>query len=82
MIYKELKELHGMDKEDAVSNAQTILDRFIFICFASSRELLPDDIARKTILGRVKSENLRDHEIWRELNYLFIDVISTESSVV
>lgn len=54
MIYKELKELHGMDKEDAVSNAQTILDRFIFICFASSRELLPDDIARKTILGRVK----------------------------
>lgn len=74
MIYKELKEQHNMAKEDAISYAQTIVDRFIFICFASSRELLPDDIARKTILGRIKSENLRDHEIWRELNYLFIDV--------
>ena len=57
MIYKELKELHEMDKDDAISNAQTILDRFIFICFASSRELLPDDIARKTLLNRIKSEN-------------------------
>jgi hypothetical protein len=74
MIYKELKELHGYDKEDAISYAQTIVDRFIFICFASSRELLPDEIARKTLLDRIKSENLRDYEIWRELNYLFKDV--------
>ena len=74
MIYKELKELHEMDKDDAVSYAQTILDRFIFICFADSRELLPDNIAHKTLLNRIKSENLRDHEIWRDLNYLFKDV--------
>jgi hypothetical protein len=26
MIYKELNELHGMDKEESISNAQTILD--------------------------------------------------------
>lgn len=74
MIYKELNELHGMNKEEAISYAQTIVDRFIFICFASSRELLPDEIARKTLLDRIKSENIRDHEIWRELNYLFKDV--------
>jgi len=74
MIYKELHELHGMDKEDAISYAQTIVDRFIFICFASSRELLPDDIARKTLLDRIKSENLREYNVWRELNYLFNDV--------
>lgn len=74
MIYKELNELHGMDKEDAISYAQTIVDRFIFICFASSRELLPRDIARKTLLDRIKTENLRDYNVWRELNYLFKDV--------
>jgi hypothetical protein len=74
MIFKELNELHGMDKNDAISNAQTILDRFIFICFASSRELLPENIARKTLMNRIKSEDIRDHEIWRDLNYLFIDV--------
>jgi type I restriction-modification system DNA methylase subunit len=74
MIYKELNELHGMDRNDAISNAQKILDRFIFICFASSRELLPDNIARKTLMNRIKSEDIRDHEIWRDLNYLFIDV--------
>ena len=71
MIYKELNELHGMDKDDAISNAQKILDRFIFICFASSRELLPENIARKTLMNRIKSEDIRDHEIWRDLNYLF-----------
>ena len=74
MIFKELNELHGMDKNDAISNAQKILDRFIFICFASSRELLPENIARNILLKRIKSEDIRDHEIWRDLNYLFIDV--------
>jgi hypothetical protein len=74
MIYKELNELHGMDKEESISNAQTILDRFIFICFASSRDLLPENIARNILLNRITSENIRDHEIWRDLNYLFIDV--------
>jgi hypothetical protein len=74
MIYKELNELHGMDKDDAIGNAQTILDRYIFICFASSRELLPENIARKTLLDRILTENIRDYEIWRDLNHLFIDV--------
>ncbi|MBZ2166635.1 Eco57I restriction-modification methylase domain-containing protein [Methanobacterium spitsbergense] len=74
MIFKELHELHRMDKNDAISNAQTILDRFIFISFSSSRNLLPPDIARNILLDRIKSENIRDHEIWRDLNYLFIDV--------
>jgi type I restriction-modification system DNA methylase subunit len=74
MIFKELNELHGMDKKESISNAQTILDRFIFICFASSRELLPENIARKTLMNRIKNEDIRDHEIWRDLNYLFIDV--------
>ncbi len=74
MIFKELREVHGIDKVNAISYAQTILDRFIFICFASSRDLLPDNVAHKTILKRIKSEDLRDYEIWRELNYLFKDV--------
>jgi hypothetical protein len=74
MIYKELNELHGMDKNDAISNAQKILDRVIFISFASSRELLPENIARNILLDRIKSGNIRDHEIWRDLNYLFKDV--------
>ncbi len=42
-----------MDKEEPISNAQRILDRFIFICFASSRELLPPDIARNILLDRI-----------------------------
>jgi len=71
MIFEELKELNGIDKVDAVSYAQTILDRFIFICFASSRDLLPDNIAHKTILKRIKNDDLRDNEVWRELNFLF-----------
>jgi hypothetical protein len=74
MIFEELKELNGIDKVDAVSYAQTILDRFIFICFASSRDLLPDNIAHKTILKRIKNDDLRDNEVWRELNFLFKDV--------
>lgn len=74
MIFKELTDLHGINKDDAISYAQTILDRFIFICFASSRDLLPEDITHKTLLDKIKNGNLRDHEIWRELNYLFIDV--------
>jgi len=74
MIYKELNEIHGIEKNQAISYAQTILDRFIFICFASSRDLLPPNIAQKTLADRIKQENFRDHEIWRELNHLFIDV--------
>jgi hypothetical protein len=74
MIYKELNELHGMDKDNAIANSQTILDRFIFISFASSRKLLPENIPRNILLDRIKSGNIRDHEIWRDLNYLFIDV--------
>ena len=79
MIIKELEELHNIERIQAISYAQTILDRFIFICFAGSREkgnrkLLPEDIAHKTLKNRIKNENFRDHEIWRELNYLFRDV--------
>lgn len=79
MIIKELEELHNIGRIQAISYAQTILDRFIFICFAGSREkgnrkLLPEDIAHKTLKNRIKVENFRDYEVWRELNYLFRDV--------
>jgi len=72
MLIAELEHIHPeVTREESVHNAQLILNRYIFICFAEDLGLLPEEISVKTIEGVT---NLRGYEIWHNLNGLFLDV--------
>jgi hypothetical protein len=72
MLIAELEYIHPeVTREESVHNAQLILNRYIFICFAEDLGLLPEEISVKTIEGVT---NLRGYEIWHNLNGLFLDV--------
>ena len=72
MLIAELEHIHlDVTREESVHNAQLILNRYIFICFAEDLGLLPEEISVKTIEDVT---NLRGTEIWHNLNGLFIDV--------
>lgn len=72
MLIAELEHIHtDVKREESVHNAQLILNRYIFICFAEDLGLLPEEISVRTIESVT---NLRGSEIWHNLNGLFIDV--------
>ena len=72
MLISEMEHIHPyVTREESVHNAQLILNRYIFICFAEDLGLLPEEISVKTIEDVT---NLRGTEIWHNLNGLFIDV--------
>ena len=72
MLIAELEHIHPeVTREESVHNAQLILNRYIFICFAEVLGLLPEEISVKTIESVT---NLRGTEIWHNLNGLFLDV--------
>ena len=72
MLIAELEHIHPeVTREESVHNAQLILNRYIFICFAEDLGLLPEEISVKTIESVT---NLRGTEIWHNLNGLFLDV--------
>lgn len=72
MLIAELEHIHHhVTREESVHNAQLILNRYIFICFAEDLGLLPEEISIKTIKSVT---TLRESEIWHNLNGLFIDV--------
>ncbi|MCE7698216.1 MAG: type I restriction enzyme HsdR N-terminal domain-containing protein [Methanobacterium paludis] len=74
MLVKEL-EYGGCNREKAVEHAQTILNRYIFICFAEdTKGLLPEEISIKTIINPLKEGIVGKNKIWTRLNELFADM--------
>lgn len=72
MLIKELKEINHFEKEKALHYAQSILNRYMFICFAEDiEELLPEDISTKTIHEPIKNGDISKKTIWNRLNELF-----------
>ncbi|GAA5818580.1 MAG: Eco57I restriction-modification methylase domain-containing protein [Methanobrevibacter sp. CfCl-M3] len=74
MLIKELEYSNDIGRDEAISYAQLIMNRYIFICFAEDKDLLPDNTSSMDILTPIKNHNLRRGEIWHRLNGLFIDL--------
>ena len=75
MLITELEHIHPeFTREESVHNAQLILNRYIFICFAEDLGLLPEEISVESIENPIKNNNLGRSEIWHRLNSLFMDV--------
>ncbi|MDR2545841.1 MAG: N-6 DNA methylase, partial [Methanobrevibacter sp.] len=74
MLIKELEYSNDISKDEAISYAQLIMNRYIFLCFAEDKDLLPDNTSSMDILTPIKNHNLRRGEIWHRLNGLFIDL--------
>lgn len=72
MIIKELEDINGFDTVKAVHYAQTILNRYMFICFAEDiNNMLPFEISVKTIRIPIEQNNIGRRTIWNRLNELF-----------
>lgn len=70
MIIKELR-YSGIEKIEAIRYSQLILDRFIFICFAEDKHLLPSGTSTDTLLIPINNKNLLEFTLWDRLNELF-----------
>lgn len=74
MLIKELedKNINGFETKKAVKYAQTILNRYMFICFAEDiNDLLPSQISTETIYSPINEYNISKNTIWSRLNDLF-----------
>ena len=76
MLIKELEFTSNLNKDEAIHYAQLILNRYIFICFAEDKGLIPHDTNRDTITTPLKIGNLshKKPRIWQRLNELFDDI--------
>jgi hypothetical protein len=74
MIIKELEEINGFNKDDAINYTQIILNRYIFICFTEDMGLLPPQISTKTILNPIESQDMGESKIWGRINGLFNEI--------
>ena len=76
MLIKELEYSSNLNKDDAIHYAQLILNRYIFICFAEDKALIPQYTNRDTITTPIKLGNLshKKPRIWQRLNELFDDI--------
>lgn len=76
MLIKELELISNLDKNDAIHYAQLILNRYIFICFAEDKGLIPQYTNKDTITTPLKIGNLshKKPRIWQRLNELFDDI--------
>ncbi|MDR2829428.1 MAG: N-6 DNA methylase [Methanobrevibacter sp.] len=74
MLIKELEHVNPITLDEAITYAQLILNRYIFICFAEDKNLLPDETSTKEILLPIRNHNIRRNEIWYRINGLFIDL--------
>lgn len=76
MLIKELEYTSNLDKADAIHYAQLILNRYIFICFAEDKGLIPQYTNKDTITTPFKLGNL-SHEkprVWKRITELFDDI--------
>lgn len=72
MLIKELENVNGFDTVKSVRYAQTILNRYMFICFAEDiNNLLPPETSVNTIHTPIKQNNIGTRTIWNRLNELF-----------
>lgn len=76
MLIKELKSFSNLNSDDAIHYAQLILNRYIFICFAEDKLLIPSNISIETITTPLKLGNLshKKPRIWQRINELFEDI--------
>lgn len=74
MLIKELEDISGFNREQAIEYAQMILNRYMFICFAEDmkdEDLLPSQISTQTILKPIQDGDIGKNTIWNRLNELF-----------
>ena len=76
MLIKELEYSSNLNKDEAIHYAQLILNRYIFICFAEDKTLIPQYTNRDTITTPIKLGNLshKKPRIWKRLTELFDDI--------
>ena len=76
MLIKELEFTSNLNKDDAIHYAQLILNRYIFICFAEDKGLIPQYTNKDTITTPLKIGNLshKKPRIWQRLTELFDDI--------
>jgi type I restriction-modification system DNA methylase subunit len=61
-------------RSEAVTHAQKLLDRLLFILYAEDVGLLPTDIAGRTIRHGKQSRSRSQTKIWEEFRFLFEDI--------
>ncbi|MDR3063667.1 MAG: hypothetical protein LBU40_05975, partial [Methanobrevibacter sp.] len=71
MLIKELEYSNDINKNTAISKAQLILNRYIFICFCEDKDLLPDNTTNDEILTPIRRKVLAVNTLWNRLNELF-----------
>ena len=79
MLIKQLNEpddesIEPYNLSDAIYYAQLILNRYIFICFAEDKGLIPDETSTKQLFEPLKENkvyNRSDCILWENLTYLF-----------
>ena len=64
----------NLSRLDSIHYAQMIMNRYMFICFAETVDLLPAQVSTDTILTPILKGNLRHGSIWQRLNELFLDI--------
>ncbi|MDR3222722.1 MAG: Eco57I restriction-modification methylase domain-containing protein [Methanobrevibacter sp.] len=75
MIIAELQNNHfEKTKTEIVHYAQSILNRYIFICFAEDLGLLPPETSTETLITPITHKNLFKSTLWDRLNELFMFV--------
>ncbi|MDR3292017.1 MAG: Eco57I restriction-modification methylase domain-containing protein [Methanobrevibacter sp.] len=75
MIIAELQNNHPeKTKTEIIHYAQSILNRYIFICFAEDLGLLPPETSTETLITPINHKNLFKNTLWDRLNELFMFV--------
>ena len=70
-LYNALKSKNEIDHLTLFGKAQKILDRFLFICFCESTNLLPQGVFGQVIQSVKSSFIMLDNRLWNELKGLF-----------
>lgn len=71
MLIKEIQHSNNIYKYRAIYLAQTILNRYVFICFAEDLGLLPPETSTKTLMVPIENSNLDKNTLYRRLDELF-----------
>lgn len=72
MLIKELEySSEDIDRLEAIRLAQLILNRFIFLCFAEDKILIPAETIADVLITPIKHKNLFEFTMWDRLNELF-----------
>lgn len=75
MLVKEISHSNPTIKKDkSIYLTQKFLNRYIFICFAEDKGLLPPETSTKALKNPIEDDDIGDNFLFRRINELFLMV--------